>query len=304
MRDALIVHLREGETGESAVRRAFAFADTLPERLAQLAVMKRHMDTFRPLPVAVVAELEYRFAVRLTYHSNAIEGNTLTQSETETVLAHGITIGGKTLREHLEVVGHAEAITFVETLTVADEPVTERDIKNIHALILRDIDRTDAGRYRALDMKAAGTNHTYPPHYRVGEQMTAFIAWWHDTEPNAAHPVAFAAEAHYRFVSIHPFKDGNGCTGRLLMNLALIRAGYPVAVLPTEKRTRYIDALVAAQTGSGDLTALTGLVAESAHESLAEYLAILATATDARDDEATAPFYETLLAAIEKQETL
>lgn len=261
-------------------------------QLAQLDQLKGWLDSFRPLSPAVLAELKQRYDVRFTYNSNAIEGNTLTQSETELVLAKGITIGGKTLIEHLEVVGHKEAIDCVETLAQAESPIGEWEIRQIHALIMRQIAPTEAGQYRQLDVKAAGTEHIYPPHYLLPELMTEFVQWL-ITESSRLHPVEAATEAHYRFVSIHPFRDGNGRTGRLLMNLLLMRAGFPIAIIPTQQRQQYLEAIIYGPRSQDDLAPLMAIVMESVRKSFVETLALLATATDSRGQ--GKPFYEEIM---------
>ncbi len=174
--------------------------------LQRIDQLKTWVDAFRPLPAAVVNELRQRYQVRFTYHSNALEGNTLTQSETELVLTRGITVGGKTLQEHLEVIGHGDAIAYIETLAQQGTLLGERDIGQIHNLILRRISPETAGRYRRLDVQAAGTDHVYPPHYLLSELMAGFVTWLNSSQAQALHPVLYAAEAHYRFVSIHPFQ--------------------------------------------------------------------------------------------------
>jgi Fic family protein len=274
---------------------------TLSDELAQIDRLKEWLDGFRPFPPDAVAELRRLYEVRFTYHSNAIEGNTLTQSETEMVLEKGITVGGKTLAEHLEAVGHRDAIGYIEQLARQETPMGEREIRDLHALIFRAIDQvtgtTDAGRYRALDVRAAGTEHVYPPHYRLPELMEGFVRWLASDEAAALHPVVRAADAHYRFASIHPFRDGNGRTARLLMNLLLLRDGYPIAVIPRERRTAYIDALVHAQQHDGDLEPLTALVADACRESLIEYLRVLSTAGGSRGK--GLPFYQEMLAFLD-----
>lgn len=269
---------------------------TLHQTLAQLETLKGWMDSFRPFPASVVAELKHLYNVRFTYHSNALEGNTLTQSETELVLEKGITIGGKSLIEHLEVIGHKDAIDYVEELAQRGAVLGEREIRDLHNLILRGIDRQEAGRYRTLDVKAAGTEHVYPAHYRLPELMEDFVAWLRSDAPRALHPVEYAAEAHYRLVSIHPFQDGNGRTGRLLMNLLLLQSGYPIAVIPNERRKDYIEALVYGQSHQDATEPLTRLVAEACRASLVEHLRILSTALESRGR--GLPFYQEMLASL------
>lgn len=270
---------------------------TISERLQQLNKLSLWLDSLRPFPRAVVAELKKLYDVRFTYHSNAIEGNTLTQSETEMVLEHGITIGGKTLAEHLEVIGHKEAIDYVEELARQKRTIGEREIKDLHSLIMRGIDRNEAGRYRTLDVRAAGTEHVYPPHFRLRELMEKFVEWLNSSDAAKLHPVEFASEEHYRFVSIHPFRDGNGRVGRLLMNLTLLRHGYPIAVITNERRKEYIDALVYAQDHQDDTSALLELVADTSQVSLIEYLRILLTAEGSRVEDM--PFYQEMSEMLE-----
>lgn len=295
--DAFITTVRE-----RASRPELLIEAALPpgEDLATLDILKSWLDSFRPLPPTVVAELQQLYTVRLTYHSNALEGNTLSQHETEMVLSHGVTIGGKTVIEHLEVIGHRDAMRHMEELATHHMPVGEWEIKNLHSLILLPVDgasgTNEAGRYRTLDVRAAGTEHVYPPHYEVPELMAEFAAWIASDEAQALHPVELATQVHYRLVSIHPFRDGNGRTGRLLMNLFLLRAGYPIAVITNARRAAYLDALVYGQSHQDDTHRLTDLVAGACRESLLETLALLSTAGDSRGQ--GAPFYRALLAAL------
>ncbi|MEO0541015.1 MAG: Fic family protein [Cyanobacteria bacterium P01_A01_bin.105] len=263
----------------------------------QVTQLKTWLDSFRPLSPAVVAELKQRYDVRFTYHSNAIEGNTLTQSETELVLSRGITVGGKTLAEHLEAVGHKEAIDYIEALAQADTPIGEWEIRQIHNLVIRKLSPSEADQYRQLDVKAAGTDHTYPPHYQIPQLMTEFAQWLNDTQQP---PLDYATEAHYRFVTIHPFRDGNGRTGRLLMNLLLLKAGYPTVVILNPQRQTYINALVQAQQSQHDLTALKQLVLSCAQDSLIETLSVVASAADSRAR--GLPFYQAVVSFLENTE--
>lgn len=246
-------------------------------RLESLTRAKGWLDAFRPLRPDITEELRQRYEVRLTYHSTAIEGNTLTQSETQIVLEKGVTIGGKSLEEHLEVIGHRDALALVEQLATEQSAITERELREIHSLVMTGQGNGDRGRYRTINVKAAGTDFVYPDHLRVPDLMREFFRWLDATTD--AHPVAHATEAHQRFVTIHPFRDGNGRVGRLLMNLLLLRSGYPIAVLTVERRKEYLDALVAAQSGGG-LGALQALVEDAVEASLRETLEICATARD------------------------
>lgn len=182
---------------------------------------KEKLDAFRPLPPNTVKSLNENLIINFTYHSNAIEGNTLTISETKVVL-EGITVGGKTMREHLEVINHKEAILFLEDILNRKEALTEYIIKSIHALVLRTIDGENAGQYRKENVIIGGAQHKPPAYYLVPEQMqdlmTVYINKWKDK-----HPIERAALLHGEFVKIHPFVDGNGRTSRLLMNFELMR---------------------------------------------------------------------------------
>jgi len=266
------------------------------QRLAQINQLKTWLDSFRPLSPAMLRELKQRYDVRFTYNSNAIEGNTLSQSETEIVLSKGITIGGKTLTEHLEVIGHKEAIDYIETLAQATTPVGEWEIRQIHSLVMRTITPTEAGRYRQLDVKAAGTEHVYPPHYLLPGLMDEFIRWL-SAAHSAMHPVAYASEAHYRFVSIHPFADGNGRTGRLMMNLLLLKAGFPIVSISNRQREAYIEALVVAQTDN--LTLLLTLICEATYHALIETLSVIASAAESKGKGHV--FYREVVAFLEAQ---
>ncbi|MCC3498886.1 MAG: Fic family protein [Microcoleus sp. PH2017_15_JOR_U_A] len=251
-------------------------------KLERIDKLKAWLDGFRPFDSTLVAELKKLYDVRFTYNSNAIEGNTLTQSETELVLTKGITVGGKTLDEHLEVIGHKEAIDYIENLAQRDTEINEWEIKQIHNLILRKINPEEAGRYRTLDVMAAGTNYRYPPHYLLSQLMGDFASWLNSEVALSLHPVEYASIAHYRFVSIHPFRDGNGRTARLLMNLLLIRAGYPIVVIDNQIRNDYINALAYGQQNQDDLSQLFGLIFDATISSLVEVLRLLVTASSSR----------------------
>ena len=251
-------------------------------KLERIDKLKAWLDGFRPFDSTLVAELKKLYDVRFTYNSNAIEGNTLTQSETELVLTKGITVGGKTLDEHLEVIGHKEAIDYIENLAQKDTEINEWEIKQIHNLILRKINPEEAGSYRTLDVMAAGTNYRYPPHYLLSQLMRDFALWLNSESALNLHPVEYATIAHYRFVSIHPFRDGNGRSARLLMNLLLIRASYPIVVIDNQIRNDYINALAYGQQNQDDLSQLFALIFDATISSLVEVLRLLVTASSSR----------------------
>jgi Fic family protein len=213
-------------------------------------------------------------------------------------LSKGITIDGKTLQEHLEVVGHKDAIDYIETLAQQNSALSEWEIKQIHNLILRAIAPEEAGRYRQLDVKAAGTNYLYPPHYLLPQLMTEFIDWLNSEQAQTLHPIEYATTVHFHFVSIHPFRDGNGRTARLLMNLLLLRAGYPIVIISNSVRKDYIDAIIHGQRNQNDISQLLTLVLNATKSSLIETLRLVATAADSRGK--GMPFYEEMIAFLKQ----
>lgn len=222
------------------------------ELLQKLTRKKQQLDNLRPFPKGALERLKEYLDVEWTYHSNAIEGSTLTLAETRLILLDGLTVGGKPLREHLEAINHKHAIDFVEALARRAEPITERDIRQIHALILRTIDDENAGRYRQGQVYIAGSEYVPPKAPFVPMLMEQLVAWLNSEEAARLHPVERAALAHFRLVHIHPFVDGNGRTARLLMNLLLMRDGYPPAIIRREERGRYFDALDQAHRSDTD----------------------------------------------------
>ena len=209
---------------------------------------KNTLDQYRPLPPALVKNLEEWFLIELTYTSNAIEGNTLTRKETAAVVEKGLTIGGKSLVEHLEATNHAKALQDIMKLASSKTlDLTENDILTIHNTILRGIDDENAGHYRSIPVRISGSQVILPNPARVPDHMQKFISWL--TSDPDLHPVRLAAEAHYRLVTIHPFTDGNGRTARLLMNLILMQHGYSPALIRKRDRMKYISSLEKAQLG-------------------------------------------------------
>lgn len=203
--------------------------------------LKAKLDQHRPLSPAIVKNLHEDLILRWTYHSNAIEGNTLTLLETKVVL-EGITVGGKALREHFEAINHRDAILYVEDIIKKQEPFSEWQIRNIHQLILKNIDDENAGRYRQQNVLISGATTNPPDHTLLNDKMAQFIDWYNQ-EADTLHPIERAAKVHADFVGIHPFVDGNGRTSRLLMNLELLKAGYPPSVITVENRLAYYEAL-------------------------------------------------------------
>ncbi|MBM94666.1 MAG: cell filamentation protein Fic [Oceanospirillaceae bacterium] len=235
---------------------------------AKLDALKAKLDEHRPLDKAVTASLHEELVLQWTYHSNAIEGNTLTLKETKVAL-EGITIGGKTLREHFEAINHRDAILMVEELVEKQQPLDEWTIKNLHQLVLKNIDSENAGRYREVNVLISGAEHRPPNAIQVPEQMAAFSDWC-SNQAQQLHPIERAARVHGEFVKIHPFVDGNGRTSRLLMNLELMKAGFPATVIEVGQRLDYYLALDHAHC-TGDYTDFIQLVTNAVEKSFATY---------------------------------
>lgn len=234
--------------------------------------LKNQLDQHRPLPPAAVKNLRDVYRVEWTYNSNAIEGNTLSLIETKVVMEDGLTIGGKRLQEHFEVINHAEAISFIEEQVTQTEPLDERTLKTIHHLILKNIDDENAGRYRSINVRISGSQHE-PPHFlQVANEMQELFAWY-EQEKDRLHPVELAALFHFKFVYIHPFADGNGRTARLLMNLILMGHGYPPAIVKAEEQQRlnYYETLEMASMRN-EVQPFINLITTCVEEGLINYL--------------------------------
>ena len=240
-------------------------------KLTTLTAKKQLLDTHKPLPKEIIKNLDEWFRIELTYTSNAIEGNTLTRQETALVVEEGITVQGKSIQEHLEAINHAKAFDYIqkELIRKNRKDTTQQNILDIHHTILQKIDDTNAGRYRSVAVGLRGSQTILPNPLKVPELMHEFIHWLHST--NTDHPVKIAADAHYKLVTIHPFVDGNGRTARLLMNLLLMQAGYPSAIIRKEDRSAYINSLEKGQTG-GSLNDYYSIIYEAVDRSLDIYL--------------------------------
>ncbi|NLI89893.1 MAG: Fic family protein [Epulopiscium sp.] len=208
--------------------------------------LKEKIDELRPFSKQLADSLHEKIVVEWTYNSNAIEGNTLTMSETKVVL-EGITIGGKTMVEHLETINHRDAILFIEDLVSNKEQISEWNIRTIHSLILKEIDNKNAGRYRTENVLISGAKHIPPMHYEITDLMQELIEEY-DNNWEAYHPVVRATLLHGEFVKIHPFIDGNGRTARLLLNFELMRNGYTPIIIKNEDRAKYYEVLDIAHT--------------------------------------------------------
>lgn len=234
--------------------------------------LKRELDGLRPLPAAAVRNLEEVYRIEWTYNSNAIEGNTLTLLETKLVLEEGLTIGGKKLREHFEVINHSEAISYVQDIVSRNMNITESVIKSIHHLVLKNIDDENAGRYRTINVRISGSQHE-PSHFTVVQEKMESLLRWYDKHEGVIHPVELAAKFHFQFVYIHPFSDGNGRTARLIMNLILMKFGLPPAIVKASAgdRLRYYETLEEASVNN-NLDGFIQIIVECVEDSLKKYI--------------------------------
>ncbi|MFZ4477035.1 MAG: Fic family protein [Saprospiraceae bacterium] len=223
--------------------------DGFDTHLARLEDKKSRLDALRPIPAAALENIQNSLALEWTYHSNSIEGNTLTLQETKLVVQDGLTIKGKSLREHFEAVNHHEAVAFLESLVSEKERnMTAVDVLEVHALVMDKIEKAFAGRYRNAGVRISGANFVSPNALKVPELMDELLEWVH--APDAQLPIAVkAAIFHHRFVWIHPFFDRNGRTARLLFNLLLMKRGFPPAIILKNDRKKYYDALNKANAG-------------------------------------------------------
>lgn len=251
-----------------AMHMAEGLIDT--EMLKRISEKKERLNRIRPPPKAALERLKERFVVEWTYNSNAIEGNTLTLNETRLVLERGLTIKGKSLREHFEAINHRDAILYLEGIVRKNEGINEDLVKKLHALIMKGINNTEAGSYRRVQVRILGAIFTPPNPLKIPSLMPEFAGWLNTVN---LHPVELAAVAHYKLVRIHPFSDGNGRTARLLMNLILMRHGYPPAVVLNAERKKYYDRLKKAD--KGDLMPFANMMAQSVERSLDLYLEAL-----------------------------
>ena len=245
--------------------------------LKEVDVQKEQLSALRPLPEEALKKIQDALDIEYTYESNRIEGNTLTLQETALVVNEGVTISGKSMREHLEAINHAEAISYIKDIAKQDIEISERTIKEIHALILHGIDRENAGRYRTVPVMISGSTHMPPQPYLIEKQMEDFILRFKQMEAEKVHPVLIAAYLHDELVRIHPFIDGNGRTSRLLMNLYLLRHGYVIITLKgsNDAKVSYYMALEKSHTEHLP-EEFQKVVVEAEIAALRKYLSIMA----------------------------
>ena len=240
--------------------------------------LKGELDALRPLPSDVVGRIEQKLRLDLNYHSNAIEGNSLTHGETKSLILHGLTARGKPMRDHLDIEGHDDAVKALEDAVQGDEELNEVFIRNLHRVLLKEPYENDAitpegqptkrrisiGDYKTQPNNvrtSTGEIYYFAPPEQVKPAMSDLMDWYRKKEKEGEHPIVLAATFHYRFVRIHPFDDGNGRMARLLMNMILIKHGYTVAVVPREERDQYINTLEQGEKSED----LAGFIAYIAH---------------------------------------
>jgi Fic family protein len=216
----------------------------IEDKLHVLDELKLRWKDAKPLNATQLSKMKEFFNVEYTYESNRIEGNTMTLQETHLVINEGLTIAGKSMREHLEAVNHNDAIQFIDELSFNKEPFSKRSLMEIHYLVLKGIDRENAGRFRTVPVRISGSEHIPPQPYMLEKLMEDYFFHF-QKQKHILHPVLLAAEMHERLVSIHPFVDGNGRTSRLVMNMLLLKNGYTIANLKGDydSRMTYYKAL-------------------------------------------------------------
>ena len=240
-----------------------------PKVYARILSKKKTLDNLRPLPIQLVKKLQEQMQIEFTYNSNAIEGNTLSLRETQLVIQEGITVRGKSLKEHLEAKNHPDAINYVEKLAQEKAPIKQDDILKVHALLMHGIDNQNAGKYRTGQVRVAGATFTPPPAQKIQTMINELLQTV-SQNPDELRPIELAAFFHHKFVYIHPFIDGNGRTARLLMNVILMRNGYPFTVLLKVDRPKYLRAL--SEADNRNLTPFANFTANSVERSLDIYL--------------------------------
>lgn len=232
--------------------------------------LKKEIDGFKPLSLHILKQLKDYYRVGMTYASNALEGNSLTESETKIVLEDGITVGGKPVKDYYEALGHSESYDYMYELSNADG-FTETDIKKLHKLFYYRIDPANAGKYRKVKVFISGSQYTPSSPEQLSSLMKDFINKLEMLEQEK-HPVVYSALVHKELAFIHPFIDGNGRVARLLMNLALLQKGYCIAIIPPVLRGEYIQTLEKAHVDDKDFIEF---IAQCVKETQKDYLRLL-----------------------------
>lgn len=256
--------------------------------LETITKLKKELDGLRPLPQTVLAQVEQKLRLESNYHSNAIEGNTLTLGETRSLILHGLTAQGKSMRDHLDIQGHDSAVKAIEAAVKEEQELNAVFIRNLHRVTLKEpykaqaetpdgkvIERTiSLGEYKTIPNNvrtSTGETYYFTPPEQVKQAMSDLIDWYRAKEHEGEHPIVIAATFHYRFVRIHPFDDGNGRMARLLMNMILVKHGYTVAMIRRENRDEYLGKLEQTDR-TEDLTEFINYIAGRCEYALDLYL--------------------------------
>ena len=237
--------------------------------LSEIDKLQKEIDAYKPLPPNTLKQLKEYYRVGFTYTSNALEGNSLTETETKVILEDGITVGGKPIRDYYEALGHSEAYDYIYKLAKNGD-ITEENLKKLHKIFYNRIDEKRARKYRTEKVFISGSKYSLPGPDKVNSLMLEFVKKM--GKAKELHPVEYAAIAHKEFVFIHPFVDGNGRVARLLMNLILLQKGYCIAIIPPILRSNYINALEKAHS---DDSAFKVFIAETVKETQKDYLRLL-----------------------------
>jgi Fic family protein len=239
--------------------------------LAEVDALQQLINAHYVVNNSLRSQIQEYYRIALTYTSNALEGNSLTETETKIVLEDGLTIGGKPLRDHFEAIGHSDALTFLYTL-IDTQQITEAAIQRLHHLFYFRIDEANAGVYRKQQVYISGSKYALPAPDKVPELMIQFIKNFAQYRTKH-HPVVSAALAHKDFVFIHPYIDGNGRVARLLMNLVLLQEGYSMVIIPPIMRRDYMASLEKAHANDEDFILL---IARMVKETMQDYLRLMA----------------------------
>lgn len=258
---------------EARLTRASQDSKVLP-LIQKVDALRERWQRCHPLDNIQQERINAWYRTLYTWESNRIEGNTLTLQETELVVNQGLTIGGKTMREHLEAINHAQAVDYLLELVKSGEAFSPRILREWHSLILRGIAPEHAGRFRQVPVRISESHHSPPQPWELEGLMDDYFTFFH-REEHRMHPVLLAAEMHERLVAIHPFIDGNGRTSRLIMNLILLRHGYTLVNLKGDPKSRmkYFKALETVQTENNPEVFHT-LILQHAIQSLEDHLAL------------------------------
>ncbi len=247
----------------------------IPETIQNLLKEKlEKLNKLRPLSLSMLQKLKEKFEIEMTYNSNAIEGNTLTLKETYWVIQQGITVKGKSLKDHLEAKNHQEALDYLYELIEhgISHTISEQLVRSLHALVIQNIDKNIAGKYREVDVFITGTDHRPPSSFEVPIKMRELVQWARENY-GKIDIVEFSAMFHHKFVHVHPFEDGNGRTGRLLMNIFLMQYGFPMTIIQVLDRQKYYRALRDAD--NNNYKPLCSFIAQAVLRSLNIYLNVL-----------------------------